>query len=79
VEFEIEDITAEDCYKHPQITYLDDVEDECWKLFKKYAEFVGVKIGNGIDYSITKEISEKIMSIVERTFGIEFPISKGEC
>lgn len=79
VEFEIEDITAEDCYKHPQITYLDDVEDECWKLFKKYAEFVGVKIGNGIDYSITKGISEKIMSIVERTFGIEFPISKGEC
>ena len=66
-----------DSYKNPRITYLDDVEDECWNLFKCYAEMVGVKFGDGIDYTIAKEISEKIISLVERTFGVDFPLSKG--
>lgn len=65
-----------DSYKNPKITYLDEVENECWRLFKQYAEFVGVQFGDGIDYSIAKEISEKIMSLVERTFGIDFPVRK---
>lgn len=66
-----------DNYKNPRITYLDDVEDECWNLFKAYATYVGVEFGDGIDFSIAKEISEKIMSLVERTFGVDFPLSKG--
>lgn len=66
-----------DSYKNPKITYLDEVEDECWNLFKAYATFVGVEFGDGIDFSIAKEISEKIMSLVERTFGVDFPLSKG--
>lgn len=66
-----------DSYKYPGRTYLDAVEDECWNLFKSYAEMVGVKFGDGIDYTIAKEISEKIMSLVERTFGVDFPLSKG--
>ena len=76
VEFEIKDITDDECYKTPSENYLDYVECECWNLFKQYAEFVGVKFGDGIDFQIAKEISEKIMATVERTFGIEFPISK---
>ena len=66
-----------DSYKSPRITYLDEVEDECWNLFKSYAPLVGVSFGDGIDYTIAKEISEKIMSLVERTFGVDFPMSKG--
>lgn len=66
-----------DSYKYPRITYLDAVEDECWELFKSYAEMVGVKFGDGTDYTIAKEISEKIISLVERTFGVDFPLSKG--
>lgn len=66
-----------DSYKNPRITYLDDVEEECWNLFKAYASYVGVEFGDGIDYTIAKEISEKIMSLVERTFGVDFPLSKG--
>ena len=66
-----------DSYKNPRITYLDEVEDECWELFKVYASYVGVEFGDGIDYTIAKEISEKIMSLVERTFGVDFPLSKG--
>ena len=38
----------------------------------------GVKFGDGIDFTIAKEISEKIMSLVERTFGIDFPLSSAE-
>ena len=76
VEFEIKDITDDERYKNPPENYLDYVESECWNLFKQYSEFVGVKFGDGIDFQISKEISEKIMSTVERTFGIEFPISK---
>lgn len=66
-----------DSYQYPRITYLDDVEDECWKLFKCYASMVGVEFGDGTDYTIAKEISEKIMSLVERSFGVDFPLSKG--
>ena len=66
-----------DSYKNPRITYLDDIEEECWNLFKAYATYVGVEFGDGIDFSIAKEISEKIMSLVERTFGVDFPLSKG--
>lgn len=66
-----------DSYQNPKITYLDVVEDECWNLFKEYAGFIGVKFGDGIDYSAAKEISEKIISMVERTFGVDFPMCKG--
>lgn len=67
-----------DKYKYPSSSYLDNVEEECWRLFKQYAECVGVDFGDGIDFSITKEISEKIISVVEETFGVEFPKKKGE-
>lgn len=67
-----------DKYKYPSNSYLDNAEEECWRMFKQYAECVGVDFGDGIDFSITKEISEKIISVVEETFGVEFPKKKGE-
>lgn len=67
-----------DKYKYPSGSYFDNAEEECWRLFKQYAECVGVSFGDGIDFSITKEISEKIISMVEETFGVEFPKKKGE-
>ena len=67
-----------DKYKYPSSSYFDNAEEECWRLFKLYAECVGVKFGDGIDFSITKEISEKIISMVEETFRTEFPKKKGE-
>ncbi len=76
VEFEVRDITNDESYTNPRITYLDDVENECWELFKDYASYVGVEFGEGIDYSIAKELSEKFMAVVERVFGIPFPMSK---
>lgn len=63
-------------YKNPPTGYLDYVENECWRLFKLYAEFVGAEIGDGIDFSIVKELSEKFMAMVEKTFGIAFPVRK---
>lgn len=66
-----------DRYQNPKIGYLDSVEDECWRLFKEYASFVGVEFGDGIDFSIVKEISEKFINVVEKAFGIDFPMSKG--
>ncbi len=76
VEFEVKDITKDKSYTNPRITYLDEIEYECWDLFKAYASYVGVEFGEGIDYSIAKELSAKFMSVVERVFGIPFPMSK---
>ena len=78
----VEDVTEESYYKNPRITYLDDVEDECWELFKKYAEHVGARFPKdedgdyGPDFDIAKQISEKIIDLVEEVFGVPFPMSK---
>lgn len=76
----VEDITEEESYKNPRITYLDYHENACWKLFVEYAVLVGAKFTkedlNNPDWSITKEISEKIIELVEDTFGVPFPVSK---
>ena len=78
----VEDVTEENYYKNPRITYLDDVEDDCWELFKKYAEMVGARFPKdedgdyGPDFNIAKEISEKIIEMVEEIFGVPFPMSK---
>lgn len=72
----IKRITDTPRYQEPPTGYLDYVEDECWRLFKLYAEFVGAEIGDGIDFSIVKELSETFMAMVEKTFGIAFPVRK---
>ncbi len=67
----------------PPITYLDEVEMECWDLFGKYASIAGVDIGFDEDgvydsdlvaWPVTKAISEGIISLVEDSFGIKFPV-----
>ena len=76
------DITNEDYYKTPRITYLDGLEEECWNLFKEYAEMVGAAVDEkdednfGPSYCIAKEIQEKIIEMVEDVFGVPFPMSK---
>lgn len=76
----VNDITEEEHYKNPRITYLDYHEDQCWKLFVEYATLVGADFSkedlNNPDWSITKELSEKFIRIVEETFGVPFPVSK---
>ena len=57
-------------------------EEECWELFKQYAEMVGAVIEEedendcGPSYEIAKTIQEKIIKMVEETFGVPFPMSK---
>ncbi len=78
----VEDITNEDYYKNPRITYLDALEDECWSLFKQYAEMIGAKFPEeyeeefGPDFDIAKQIQEKVIELVEARFGVPFPRSK---
>ena len=78
----VEDVSEENYYKNPRITYLDDVEYNCWELFKKYAEMVGARFPKdedgdyGPDFDIAKQISEKIIDLVEEVFGVPFPMSK---
>lgn len=80
-EFELEPgvfgtIDANDTVTDPSMTYLDEVEDDCWNIFRKYASFVGVQFDedSDIDFSIAKEISEKIIELVEQKFDTKFPI-----
>lgn len=74
----IHNVQNEDYYTNPDMTYLDEVEDDCWELFKGYAAMVGVEFDEDseIDFSIAKAISEKIIEIVEENFNISFPLRK---
>ena len=78
----VEDVSEEDSYKNPRITYLDEPEDKCWELFKEYAEMVGARFPKdedgkyGPDFDIAKQISERIIDLVEEVFGVPFPLSK---
>lgn len=78
----VEDVTDEDYYKNPRITYLDDLEYDCWDLFKKYAEMIGADFPEedekefGPDFYMAKQIQDKIIELVEAKFGVPFPRSK---
>lgn len=58
------------------ITYLDALEEDCWELFKSYAELAGVIFDEDSDtnFYIAKEIQEKIISLVEENLKVGFPI-----
>lgn len=76
----IEDVTETESYKNPCITYLDYHEGKCWELFVEYATMVGAQFSkedlDNPDWSITKEISEKIIEMIEEIFDVPFPVSK---
>ena len=78
----VHDIRDDENYRPPDITYLDDVENECWRLFKAYASIAGVEFDSKdeteIDFSIAKDISEHIIAVVENTFNVNFPLSAEE-
>ena len=65
-------------YQQPHYKSLDRLEEECWSLFRQYAEFVGVKDFEGTDFTIANELSRKFMTTVEKTFGVDFPICDKE-
>ena len=76
----VRDITDEESYKNPRVTYLDYHEGKCWELFAEYAVMVGAVFSkedlDNPDWPIAKEISEKTIKLVEETFGVPFPMSK---
>ena len=73
-EYEIGDgtiIHAPEEIKADTLTFFDDLEYECWELFKQYAAAFGIKIeGEGdskaIDLYIAKQIQETILNIFEK-------------
>ena len=53
---------------------FDSLDDECWNLFKGYTAALGISLedenGNpyeGIDFSITAEIRDKVVQIIENS------------
>lgn len=71
-------ITASPSYQNPEMTYLDELEDSCWRLFCDYCTLVGIKFDDpdDIDFSIAKAIQEKIIEEIEKISNIPFPVSK---
>ena len=57
--------------------FLDEVEDECWNLFKSYAGCAGIVFDEDseIDFRVAKELSEQFIAMVENTFGRKFPLN----
>jgi hypothetical protein len=53
------------------LNFFDDLEYECWELFKQYAHAFGIEIeGEGdsdsIDFYIAKQIQETILDIFQK-------------
>lgn len=55
------------------LTFFDDLEHGCWDLFKQYCQQFGIEFTdkNAEDFSIAKEIQEKVLEIFEEN-GIHF-------
>ena len=46
-----------------EMTFFDELENDCWKLFKDYCATMGIKIvneSNTEDFYIAKQIQEKV-------------------
>lgn len=73
-EYEIGDgtiIHAPEEVKADTLNFFDDLEYECWELFKQYAHALGIEIeGEGdadsIDFYIAKQIQETVLDIFEK-------------
>ena len=73
----IKDVTNEDWYKNPNITLYDELEQSTYELICEYAELIGVHlVKEEPDFALTNEIRDNIISMLETTFGIEFPKNK---
>lgn len=51
--------------------YFDDLEYETWGLIKKYANKMGIVVGNGPDFATVMGIQDKILEAFEQA-GISF-------
>ncbi len=73
-EYEIGDgtiIHAPEEVKADTLNFFDDLEYECWELFKQYAAALGIEIeGEGdsdcIDFYIAKQIQETVLDIFQK-------------
>ena len=73
------DITSSPSYQNPDITYLDDLEFDCWSLFRNYCTLVGIRFDDDeIDFSVVKSIQERIIEEVKKISDIPFPVSKND-
>lgn len=73
----IVDITKEEWYKDPRITLYDAVEVSAHKLICEYAELIGVHLNKEDcgDYRLTMEVRDFIIDLLEKEFGIPFPVT----
>ena len=52
------------------ITFFDELENDCWKLFKGYCDALGIQIVNDNDHEdffIAKQIQEKVFDIIQES------------
>ena len=60
-----------------EMTFFDELEYDCWNLFKQYLGAFDIKIvsedddEDDIDFSIAKEIQERVLDIIKES-GIKF-------
>ena len=78
IEYTQTDITDTESYQNPNITYLDELEDSCWSLFRDYCTLVGIEFPEGNDepdFNIIHKIEEAIIAEVEEISNCPFPVS----
>jgi hypothetical protein len=53
-----------------EMTFFDELENDCWKLFKDYCATMGIIIvneSNTEDFYIAKQIQEKVLDIIQES------------
>ena len=52
------------------ITFFDELENDCWELFKGYCDALGIQVVNDKeheDFFIAKQIQEKVFDIIQES------------
>ena len=54
------------------LNLFDQLENDCWELFKEYCNTLGIQIldvndGNDEDFYIAKQIQERVLGIIEES------------
>lgn len=71
----ITDVTKEDFYNEPDIGLYDELEQSCYELVCDFAELIGVKLDRDKpDFSLANHIRDTVINLLEKEFGIPFPV-----
>lgn len=71
----ITDVTNEDFYKNPRMELYDGLEQDCFELVCDFAELIGVKLDKEEpDFYLANHIRDTIINLLEKEFGIPFPV-----